>query len=327
MTPKRDTAVDLETGLNERAWRLVEEAIERAEALGVRASVLEDGGRVVDFGVEAPGGLEAGRRLAEICMGGLGDVRLTHVDLDGWWIPAVQVATDHPALACMAAQYAGWQVSVGDYFAMGSGPGRAAIRAETELYDALDYEEDPDHAVLVLEGAELPGPEVAAAVAGRAGVDVSRLALVVAPTASLAAGVQVCARSVETGMHKMVEEGYDVRRVASGFGTAPLAPVAGDDLEAMGRTNDCVLYGGRVHYTVDDGDDALEELAATLPSRNSPDHGRPFVEIFESYDRDFYEIDPALFSPAEVWITSARSGRTFHAGGLEVEVLRRSLLG
>lgn len=318
--------VDLETGLNERAWRLVDEAMERAEELGVRASVVEGGARVVDFGVEAPGGLEAGRRLAEICMGGLGNVRLTHLDLDGWWLPAVQVATDHPALACMAAQYAGWQVSVEDYFAMGSGPARAAIRAETELYETIAYGEKPDHAVLVLEGAELPGPAVAAAVAGRAGVDVARLALVVAPTASLAAGVQVCARSVETGMHKMVEHGYDVRRVTAGFGTAPLAPVAGDDLRAMGRTNDCVLYGGRVHYTVDDEDEALEALASTLPSARSNDYGRPFHEIFESYDHDFYEIDPSLFSPAEVWITSSRSGRTFHGGGIDVEVLRRSLL-
>lgn len=320
------TMDDLETGLNERAWRLVEDAVERAEELRIRATELENGARVVDFGVEAPGGLEAGRRLAEICLGGLGTVRLDQVELEGWWLPAVRVRTDHPALACMAAQYAGWQVATEDYFAMGSGPARAAVRAETELYEALGYGEDPDRAVLVLEGARLPDADVAAWVAERAAVAPSGLALAIAPTASLAAGVQVCARSVETGMHKMVEHGYDVGRVASAFGVAPLAPVAGDDLRAMGRTNDCVLYGGRVHYTVDDGDEALEELASSLPSARSEDYGRPFYEIFESYDRDFYEIDPSLFSPAEVWITGSRSGRTFHAGGVDVEVLRRSLL-
>lgn len=318
---------ELETGLNDRAWTLSEEMRGRAEELRVRATRLDGGARVLDLGVEAAGGLEAGRRLAEICMGGLGAVRLAHVDLDGWWLPAVEVATDHPALACMAAQYAGWQVSVGDYFAMGSGPARAAVRAETELYDALEYGEEPERAVLVLEGAEVPDEEVASRVAERAGVDPSGLALLVAPTSSLAGGVQVCARSVETGMHQMVERGYDVRRVVSAFGTAPLAPVAGDDLEAMGRTNDCVLYGGRVHYTVDDEDAALEELASLLPSSRSPDHGRPFREVFESHDHDFYEIDPSLFSPAEIWITSARSGRSFREGKIAVEVLRRSLLG
>lgn len=313
--------------LNERAWRLADEVAAGARELRARETVLDGGTRVLDVGVEVAGGLEAGRRLAEICMAGLGDVALAHVDLEGWWIPAVEVATDHPAAACMAAQYAGWQISPDGYFAMGSGPGRAAAAVETELFEELGFREDASRAVLVLESGELPGDGAARWIADRAGVDPGRLTLLVAPTSSLAGGVQVCARSVETGMHQMVEQGYDVHRVVSAYGTAPLAPVAGDDLEAMGRTNDCVLYGGRVHYTVDDEDEALEELAASLPSRRSEDYGRPFREVFESYDHDFYEIDPALFAPAEIWITGTRSGRTFRGGGIDVEVLRRSLLG
>lgn len=313
--------------LNERAWRLADAVADRADELRARETVLDGGTRVLDVGVEADGGLEAGRRLAEICMAGLGEVSLAHVDLEGWWIPAVEVHTDHPALACMAAQYAGWQIAPEGYFAMGSGPGRAAAAVETELFEALEYREDAMRAVLVLEAGELPDDAAARWVADRAGVDPDGLTLLVAPTSSLAGGVQVCARSVETGMHQMVERGYDVRRVVSAYGTAPLAPVAGDDLEAMGRTNDCVLYGGRVHYTIDDEDETLEELADALPSSRSEDYGRPFAEVFESYDRDFYEIDPALFAPAEVWVTGSRSGRTFRGGEIDVEVLRRSLLG
>lgn len=312
--------------LNERAWSLAREAAERAGELGLRTHVLDVGTRVLDFGVDAPGGLEAGRRLAEICMADLGTVSLSHVDLGGWWSPAVEVRTDHPVLACLASQYAGWQISPDGYFAMGSGPARAAAAVETELFEALPLGETASRAVLVLEAAALPGDDAARWVAERAGVDPADLVLAVAPTASLAGGVQVCARSVETGMHQMVEQDYDVRRVQSGFGTAPLAPVAGNDLEAMGRTNDCVLYGGRVHYTADDEDDVLEALAATLPSSGSDDYGRPFYEVFEQYDRDFYEIDPSLFAPAEVWITNRRSGRTFRGGGVDVDVLRRSLL-
>ena len=313
--------------LNERAWALADEAADGARELRIRETTLEAGTRVLNFGVDVDGGLEAGRRLAEICMAGLGDVSLSHADLEGWWTPAVQVATDHPALACMASQYAGWQIAPEGYFAMGSGPARAAAAVETELFEALDVREDARRAVLVLEAGELPGDEAARWVAERAGVDPAALTLVVAPTASLAGGVQVCARSVETGMHQMVEQGFDVHRVVSAFGTAPLAPVAADDLRAIGRTNDCVLYGGRVHYTVDEDDEVLEELAASLPSENSPDYGRPFHQVFESYDRDFYEIDPALFAPAEIWITGTRSGRSFHGGGVDVEVLRRSLTG
>jgi methenyltetrahydromethanopterin cyclohydrolase len=109
------------------------------------------------------------------------------------------------------------------------------------------------------------------------------------------------------------------------MGTAPLPPVARNDLRAIGRTNDCVLYGGRAYYTVRAEDEELETLATQLPSSASRDYGTPFYDIFKRYDNDFYKIDPLLFSPAEVWLTSASTGRTFHAGSLNPQVLRTSL--
>ena len=42
--------------------------------------------------------------------------------------------------ACMAAQYAGWQISRDGYFAMGSGPMRAAA-AKEELFQHIGYVE------------------------------------------------------------------------------------------------------------------------------------------------------------------------------------------
>jgi methenyltetrahydromethanopterin cyclohydrolase len=86
-----------------------------------------------------------------------------------------------------------------------------------------------------------------------------------------------------------------------------------------------VLYGGQVRYTVRADDDELAALAARLPSSASADYGTPFLEVFKRYDNDFYKIDPMLFSPAEVWLTSAASGRTCHGGSLNPDVLRASL--
>jgi methenyltetrahydromethanopterin cyclohydrolase len=88
-----------------------------------------------------------------------------------------------------------------------------------------------------------------------------------------------------------------------------------------------VLYGGQVRFSVVAGDNELAELAERLPASGSRDYGTPFSEIFERYERDFYRIDPLLFSPAEVWLTSVETGRTFHGGGVNVDVLRASLLG
>jgi methenyltetrahydromethanopterin cyclohydrolase len=314
-------------GMNERAWALAAEAAERAAEWRLHVETLDCGARVIDAGINVPGGFEAGRLLTHLCMGGLGSVQFATLTIDGESWPGVQVWTDHPAQACMASQYAGWSVNLEGYFAMGSGPLRSKARVEKELYAKLGYAEDAvTRGVLVLETRALPTNDVALWVARHAGVAPEGIAFAVAPTASTAGGVQVVARVLETGLHKMETLGFDVSRVVTAMGTAPLPPIAKNDLRAIGRTNDCVLYGGQARYTVDADDATLEELANDLPAVASGDYGTPFYEIFKRYDRDFYKIDPKLFSPAVVWLTNATSGRTFHGGKLNADVLRASLL-
>jgi methenyltetrahydromethanopterin cyclohydrolase len=312
--------------LNDRARELADRLADDAEALRIAVETLPGGARVIDCGSAVPGGLEAGRRFAEITMGGLGSVAFAPVVLDGRWLPGLTVVTDHPALACLGAQYAGWQIKRDDYFAMASGPGRALIRAE-DLYDDLDVDEQASGAVLCLETRDAPPDELAAHVAERAGVPPGDLTLLFAPTASLAGGVQVGARIVETALHKLHEIDFDVRRVVSGFGTCPLPPVSKSDPEAIGRTNDAVLYGGQVELTVDAPDEELEAIVERVPSSASNDHGEPFGAVLEKADWDFYKIDPLLFSPAEVRLVSVGSGRSFHAGSVDVDVLERSFRG
>ena len=311
--------------MNERARDIADVMAEESTGLRVAVTVLPAGARVIDAGVKVDGGFNAGLLLSEICMGGLGDVECCSVSLGGDNWPAVQVRTDHPALACMASQYAGWAIQVDKYFAMGSGPLRSHARVEKELFEKLHYAEEASCGVLVLEGRDLPTDAVAAYVGRKANLSPAQLTLLIAPTASLAGSTQISARILETGLHKMETLGFDVRQVVSGIGTAPIATVAKNDLRGIGRTNDCILYGGQAHYTVRAGDTELAELAAKLPATASKDYGTPFYEIFERYDKDFYKIDPLLFSPAEVWITSVTSGRSYHAGRVNVEVLKRSL--
>jgi methenyltetrahydromethanopterin cyclohydrolase len=312
--------------LNDRSKDLADRLAAEADVLRVTVTTLPGGTRLIDCGSGVPGGLEAGRQFAQICMGGLGWVSFAPVVFEGRWLPGLTVVTDRPALACLASQYAGWRLDRDDYFAMASGPGRALIRAE-ELYDDLEVDEHARTAVLCLETREPPQEPIADYVAGRAGVTAADLTLLFAPTASLAGGVQVAARVVETALHKLHELDFDVGRVVAGFGSCPLPPVARTDPEAIGRTNDAVLYGGQVELAVDAPDEELEAIVSRLPSSASSDYGEPFGSVLERAGWDFYEIDPLLFSPAEVRLTSVSSGRSFHAGAVDIAVLERSFRG
>jgi methenyltetrahydromethanopterin cyclohydrolase len=311
--------------MNERAWALAEQCIARADELRVGVHTLASGTRVIDAGIDAPGGLAAGLALAGLCMGGLGHVDLAQLAIGGDSWAGLHAWTDHPAACCMASQYAGWAINPSGFFAMGSGPLRAKARVEKELFAKLGYAEDASRGVLVLEGRTPPTEEVAQWVAAKAGIAAASLVVAIAPTASLAGGIQIAARVLETGLHKMDAIGFDVRRVVSAAGSAPWPPIARSDVRAIGRTNDCILYGGQARYVVRADDDELDALAGRLPACASSDYGTPFYDIFKRYDSDFYKIDPMLFSPAEVWLTSAASGRTFHAGRVDADVLRRSL--
>jgi len=312
-------------GMNERASVLADKYIQRAAELRIAVQTLSTGARVVDAGVNVPGGFAAGLALAELCMGGLGHVEFASLTIGGEAWPGVNVWTDHPAESCMASQYAGWAINPEGFFAMGSGPLRAKARVERELFGRLGYAESATRGVLVLEGRALPTDSVVTWVAAKAGLTPDALTFAVAPTASLGGGVQIVARVLETGLHKMETIGFDVTRVVSAMGTAPLPTTARSDVRAIGRTNDCILYGGQARYTVRAEDAELDELARRLPASASADYGTPFYDIFKRYDNDFYKIDPMLFSPAEVWLTSATSGRTFHAGRIDADVLRASL--
>ena len=71
-------------------------------------------------------------------------------------------------------------------------------------------------------------------------------------------------------------------------------------------------------------DDQLAELGPNIPSNSSSDFGEPFAAIFERSGRDFYKIDPLLFSPAEVTLVNLASGHAHRFGTLRPDVLTRS---
>jgi methenyltetrahydromethanopterin cyclohydrolase len=291
--------------------------------LGVEVSRLQNGARLIDAGVRAPGSIEAGRLYAECCLGGLGRVGVDPVPLGRASILEARVSVEQPLVACMASQYAGWKIQVGKFFAMGSGPARSLAAVEP-LFQKFPLKSRADSAILLLETGALPAAEVAGYVADRCGVPPERVTLVAASTGSLAGSIQIAARSVETALHKLMELGFNMDAIVAGAGTCPVAPGHPDALRAIGRTNDAVLYGARVTLWTRAGDEAIAAVIDRLPSSSSKDFGVPFDELFRAHGGDFYAIDPMLFSPAQVTVVNAASGRVFSSGAVVEKMLLQS---
>lgn len=309
---------------------LVSALVEQAARLRIGVDRGGGGPTIVDAGIRQLGGIEAGVRIAEICMAGLGRVNLVPDHRFRSWTWSLAVHTANPVLACLGSQYAGWSLShedgSGSFHALGSGPGRA-LAGKEPLFDELGYRDRADSACLVLEVDRAPPDAIIAKIVRDCGIDPDRLTLILTPTKSLAGTVQIVARVLEVALHKVHALGFPLDRIVDGMGTAPLPPPGNDFLSAMGRTNDAILYGGSVHIFVSGDDDGARDLARELPSSASRDFGRPFAETFRAYEGDFFAIDPMLFSPAHVVVTAIESGRSFRHGECDAVLVDKSFGG
>jgi methenyltetrahydromethanopterin cyclohydrolase len=313
--------------INEKAAQLVAGVVEDAAELKVGISRGELGERLIDAGSKSQGSIAAGLRIAEICMGGLGDVRLTPSAATPRWPWTIVARSSNPVIACLASQYAGWSLSLKEgehsFFALGSGPARALARREA-LFEELDYADSAARATLVIEGNRPPPAKLISKVAQDCHINTEDLTVIFAPTQSLAGSVQIVARSLEVALHKTHELHFPLERIVDGMGMAPLSPPHPDFVSAMGRTNDAIIFAGQVQLFVTGPSNEARELAGSLPSKASRDYGRPFAEIFKAVKGDFYAIDPMLFSPAKVIVTALETGESFQSGEIDLSLLDAS---
>lgn len=302
---------------------LVDKLMLEADALNVKVSKHETGCTMVDAGIQVSGSAEAGRLIAEICMGGLGKVALQADKRFKNWADAIFVTSESPVLSCLASQYAGWALSHEKFFSLGSGPARALANRE-EIFKELHYQDSANRTCIVLETDKVPPKEVIEKIVRDTKVPANALTVILTPTTSVAGSTQVVGRVLEVALHKAHTLHFPLEKIVSGTGLAVLPPVAKDFMTGMGRTNDAILYGGYVELNVRGDDAAAKKLADDLPSCASKDYGRTFGEIFKSYDMDFYKIDPMLFSPAKVKVNNLDTGNSFEAGRLNEELIELS---
>jgi len=304
--------------VNRNAIELVDEALDFAGELNIEPWELDSGATVVDFGVEADGGIEAGLLLAEIQTAGLATVQTRMGEVAGTPRPHVELSTDHPALALLCSQKAGWELEFEDYEGLGSGPARALVGEESE-FEAVGYYDEFDLTVLTVESIDLPTDEVAEHVAETAAVNAEGVFLPTYATGSMAGSVTAAARAAELAAFRLFELGYDPLDLISASASAPLAPVSYDEGVAMGRTNDVVAYGGEVYLHVREEFDEFDAVASTA----AEEYGEPFAGIFESVGWDLFELPAEVFAPAQVTVDVA-GGPTHVVGETRDDVLAES---
>jgi methenyltetrahydromethanopterin cyclohydrolase len=315
----------MDLSVNRLAWELFEKLEEDPDYYGVKIEERASGATIVDAGIEVEGGFEAGRLITEICMGGCGKARIESRSYGDMWLPSIFVYTDHPVIATLGSQYAGWQIKEGDYFAIGSGPARALAQKPREICKEIRYKDACNRGIVVLETDKFPPDELLKRLAKDCRITCRDLGIILTPTASLAGAVQVSGRIVETGIHKLRKLGLAPNAIRRAWGSAPIPPVHPKFRQAMARSNDAILYGGIAAYAVAcDDENKLIQIIEKASSGSSEDYGKPFLQIFKNADFDFYKIDPNLFSPAVITINNESTGNAFSCGELNTEVLKKS---
>ncbi len=313
--------------VNERGWKLAQKLCSDPQKYEISVKNNNQGVTLIDAGISVSGSLETGRLVTEICLGGYGKAAIAKTEYsEDLVLNSILVQTDYPAVSTLGSQFADWQIKEDDFFAIGSGPARALVRKNKQLFEEIGYKDDSDQTVLVLETSKEPPEKVIQQILSECKVQPDKLILILVPTTSIVGSTQVSGRIVETGLHKLLKLGLDPKLAAKAHGSAPIAPVHNKFAEAMGRTNDAILYMGQTYYEVKGMKDVeLKQIVEKAPSSASSQYGRPFLQIFKEAKFDFYKVDPNLFAPAVVTVKNLETDTVLKAGKLNVEVFKCSI--
>jgi methenyltetrahydromethanopterin cyclohydrolase len=312
--------------VNRKAMNLINDLYSKTDHYKVKVTKSDLGATIIDAGIKAEGSIEAGKTITEICLGGLGKVTISSMQLGKKSFPSISVSTNYPAISTLGSQLAGWQIKSGSFQALGSGPARALALKPKSVFEKIAYKDDYDETVLVLETGKEPPRDIISSIAESCHVAIDKLNIILVPVTSISGLAQVSGRAIETGIYKLMNIGFDTKLITRAWGSAPILPVHRDPVKAMGRSNDAILYGGEVHILVNYNDDEeLKQLTEKSVSSSSKQYGQPFAEILKKAEFDFYKIDSGLFAPAKMTIKNLETGETFSAGKINVDVLMQTM--
>ncbi len=295
--------------LNERAFKIVNDIINRKEELNVKLFELKNGTKVLDFNNAT---IEAGILYSLITLGGLARINISYKNFFGINCLVLEEYVNNPVIACLASQKAGWNIKVDDFQALGSGPARILAKKPKKTFEKINYEEKSNIAIICLETNKLPDEKVSEYISKSCNINPDDLYILVTRTNSLVGIIQVMARIVEMALFKMELLDMDLSSIISAYGIVPIPLRFNDEIEAMCNCNDALIYGGIVYLFSNENIDG-----SNIPSSSSDLYGMRFKEIYERAGHDFYKIDARIFSPAVVYINGKKYGE------VNIEILKQ----
>ena len=217
-------------------------------------------------------------------------------ELAGRMLTAVRVMIDHPIEGCVASQIAGWRLeSPGkEHAAILAGPGRALNKASLDHYfEWTDYRDDHHESVVAVQASEPIRAEMAEMIASSCEVAPEDLYILYAPNRSLVCAVQVAARIVEQTLHRLAEEGMDLRCLRSAYGFGVVPPLVNDDLLAVDVIDQVGIGGEFLSH-----DYTLEHFRRTIWLPKLWDHTNPDTLAIEKQSD---MLDAARDKVRQIW--------------------------
>ena len=308
--------------LNEKGIEIAEEMMDWSEELKVKNTQLKDGTKsIIDCGINVSGSYDAGLRFVETSMGGLGIARINTEKLGDIPVAFINVTTDHPALSCLISQKADWQINLENYTAIASGPAKSL--SLKSVYKKIQYEDDFEVGVIILESDKLPDEKVMQFIKDEcsANFEIEDIVALVTPAGSIVGTVQTSGRVIETAVSKLYRLGFDTTKIVCATGNAPVAPVFKDNLKAKGCAYDSIIYYGSVILNTHGFD---ENIFKKLPSCEAKKYGTSFYDILKEVKGDISKVDHDILAPAKIVVNDLDNGTCYHFGQYNPDILLKS---
>ena len=316
--------------LNNMAAEIVEhDIIPHAKDLNCEISTLSNGATIIDMGINVKGGWKAAKLFTDTCLGGMGKLVYQSMYIGKHLVPTAVLQIDQPPIAQLSSHIAGLYVPYHDYNQSVSGPLRCIAGNDHWAKRSTYRDTEARKAIGHLQITTMPDEELAEIIADAIGFSPKDLYLIASPTSTLVGSVQIVARNLEQTFATLGDRNaFPINSVVQAIGWSPIISIEDDEIIAMGRVNDGLIYGQESTLYLDCEDAEILNGLEDIPMcKNETVFGIPFEEMFRESGCDWAKVPRDWDAPCKINFINMRTNHFFSTGMLHYGVLERDFMG